>query len=97
MIDGYIGISQYVEKECTLRGKIKAIDNLIYAFELKLLDTVGSSNYSEYQLDDGQMKVRTTYRSPKDVTAAITELEKLKQRYVNRLNGRVTVLRGGNL
>lgn len=97
MIDGYISISQYIENECTLKGKIKAIDNLIDAFELKLLDTVGSANYSEYQLDDGQMKVKTTYRSPKDVMAAITELEKLKQRYVNRLNGRVTVLRGGNL
>jgi len=65
--------------------------------ELKLLDTVGSANYSEYQMDDGQMKVRTAYRSPKEVTAGILELEKLKQRYVNRYNGRCVTLRGGNI
>lgn len=97
MNDGLYTISQYIECRPTLLAKIQAIDDLISAMELKLLDTVGSANYSEYQMDDGQMKVRTSYRSPKDVTAGINELEKLKQRYVNRYNGRCTVLRGGNL
>lgn len=97
MNDGFYTIKEYVESKPDILSKIKAIQNVIDAMELTLLDSVGSANYSEYQLDDGQMKVKTTYRSPKDVTAGITELEKLKQRYVNRYNGRCVVLRGGNL
>lgn len=97
MNDGLYTMSQYIECRTTLYDKIVAINALIDAMELKLLDAVGSANYSEYQMDDGQMKVRTAYRSPKDVTDGITELEKLKQRYVNRYNGRCVTLRGGNI
>jgi hypothetical protein len=97
MNDQYQTVSQYVDCKSTLREKIIAIDNVISAMELKLLESVDSANYSEYQMDDGQMKIRTMYRSPKEVTNGILELEKLKQRYVNRYNGRVTRLVGGNL
>lgn len=97
MNDNYLSISQYIECKSTLFDKITAIDNLISEMELKLVDTVGQTNYSEYQMDDGQMKVRAAYRSPTDVMAGITALEQLKQRYVNRYNGRSRNLRGGNL
>lgn len=97
MNDGLYTISEYIDSRTTLLEKILAINSLIDAMELKLLDTVGSANYSEYQMDDGQIKVRTAYRSPKEVTAAILELEKLKNRYVNRYNGRCITLRGGNI
>lgn len=97
MNDHYQTVSQYVECKSTLREKIIAIENIILAMELKLLESVDSANYSEYSMNDGQMTVKTLYRSPKDVTAGIQGLEILKQRYVNRYNGRKTVLRGGNL
>lgn len=97
MNDNYLSISQYIECKSTLLEKITAINNLISAMELKLVDTVGQTNYSEYQMDDGQMKVRAAYRSPTDVMAGITALEQLKQRYVNRYNGRSRNLRSGNL
>jgi hypothetical protein len=93
--DGIYTIAQYVECKTTLIAKIKAIDVLIEAFELKILDVIDGATYDEYQLDDGQMKVRTKYRNPADVMSGIKSLEVLKQRYVNRLNGRVTVFRGG--
>ncbi|HET8827764.1 MAG TPA: hypothetical protein VFM79_00410 [Pelobium sp.] len=60
-----------------------------------MADVVAGLNVSveEYQMDDGQMKVRTRYRTPKDVQAGVQSLETMKQLYQNRLNGRVTVLR----
>lgn len=88
-------VSQYIESKCNLESKIKAIDNLISAMELKLLDVSASVAYDEYNMDDGQMKVRAKYRSSSDVLAGITAMEALKQRYVNRFNGRATVFRGG--
>jgi len=97
MNDNFYSISQYIQCKTTLAAKIAAIDALIDAMELTLLESIGSANYGEYQLDDGQMKVRTVYRSPADVTRGVLELEKLKFRYVNRYNGRTNVLRGGNL
>lgn len=96
MNDGIYTISQYIECKSTLLEKIKAIDAVISAMELKLLDVTESTALDEYQLDDGQMKVRTKYRSVADVMAGITGLEQLKQRYVNRYNGRRIVVRGGN-
>lgn len=97
MNDNYLSISQYIECKTTLLDKIIAINDLISAMELKLIDTVGQTNYSEYQMNDGQMTVKAAYRSPTDVLAGITSLEQLKQRYVNRYNGRSRNLRSGNL
>lgn len=98
MLDkNYYTISQYVESGCDLRAKIANIDALIDAMELKLLDVVGTSDLEEYQMDDGQMRVRTRYRNTADVMNGIKSLEQLKQRYVNRLNGRSVVLRSGNI
>jgi len=97
MNDNYCTIAQYIECKSSLLDKIKSINNLISAMELKILDVTESAAYDEYQMDDGQMKVRTKYRSVKDVMAGINGLEQLKQRYVNRYNGRITVMKGGNL
>lgn len=93
----FTSISQYVESKTSLVDKINAISALIDAMELKMLDVIGTVNYTEYNLDDGQMKVWTKYRNPNEVTSGILELEKIKQRYINRLNGRVRNLRGGAL
>lgn len=97
MNDGIYTISQYIESKSDLITKITAINNLIDAMELKMLDVTVSAEFDEYQLDDGQMKIRTKYRSVKDVTDGILGLEKIKQRYINRHNGRTSVFRSGNI
>lgn len=94
--DGYYTISQYIESKTTIRDKIQAYQNLIDAMELKLLDSIGNSDLEEYQVETGQMKVRTRYRTVQNVQDGIKALEQAKQRYINRYNGRVSVLRGGN-
>lgn len=96
MNNGFYTISQYIECKTDLAAKIAAVDALLAAMELKIIDVTGSAEYDEYSMDDGQMKVRTKYRSVADVMAGITALEQLKQRYVNRHNGRTMVFRSGN-
>jgi len=96
MNDGIYTVSQYIECKSSLLEKIQAINAVISAMELKLLDVTESTALDEYQLDDGQMKVRTKYRNVADVMAGISALEQLKQRYVNRYNGCRIVIRGGN-
>jgi len=86
---------EYIESKTNLLARIQAIDALIDAMILSLADYAAGQNTAieEYQMDDGQMKIRTKYRSPKDVDAAVIQFEKMKQMYVNRYNGRITYLR----
>ena len=97
MNDNFMSISEYLGTKTSVKARIVAIEALIDAILLKLADTVGNADISEYQMDDGQMKVRTAYRSPEEATKGIERLEKMKQMYLNQLNGRVTVFRGWNL
>lgn len=85
----------YIESGSTLLEKIQRIDQVISALLALMVDNVSSAQYKEYQLDDGQTKIRSVYNSPADIQTSINAMEKLKQMYVNRLNGRVFRLRDG--
>lgn len=86
---------QYIESKTTLLERIEAIDALIDAMIASLADYAAGNNTAieEYQMDDGQMKIRTRYRSPKDVDSGVFALERMKQMYLNRYNGRAFHLR----
>lgn len=83
----------YIQGADNLYERLKRIDQIIDALELNLLENIGNSNIDEYSLDDGQVKIKTIYRSTKDISNAIDALEKQKQRLLNQLNGRNMVLR----
>ena len=60
---------------------------------MQILDNIGNEPITEYSLDDGQVKIRTVYRSVEQMTKAIEALEKIKNKLLNELNGRGMVLR----
>ena len=93
----YVTISQYIQSKSTILDKIKAYDTLILAMESSILTGIESSHLIQYELDDGQMKVRAQYRNISDMTNAMVGLEKLRQMYINRYNGRGIRLVGGGL
>ena len=74
--------------------RVNRIDQIITALELRVLDAgAGNSDIDEYSLDDGQIKIKTKYRSVDSMYTAIQGFEALKQKLLNKLNGRVTVAR----
>ncbi len=79
----------YVQSKKSMEDKLAAVESIIDNLMLMAADTAGTSNYSEYYLDDGQTKISTKYRSVMDVQAGILAFERLRQMYLNRLNGRV--------
>ena len=84
----------YIESATSLKERLTRVCNIIEALEIRVVDVaVGNADIDEYQLDDGQVKIRTKYRSVEDMEKAITAFEKLKERILNKLNGRCTVLR----
>ena len=83
----------YIQSATSLENRLERINNVIGALELLLLENIGNSGISEYNLDDGQIKIKTLYRSVTSISSAIDALEKQKQRLLNQLNGRVGVIR----
>lgn len=97
MKDNYITISQYVEQKSKLVGKIATYDILIESMEGAIVTGIESGHLIQYEMDDGQMKVRAQYRDIGQMTEAISALEKIRQMYINRLNGRTIRLVGGHI
>ena len=88
-------IAEYIASKEDLKAKIFAVDNMIDAMMLSMAEAIGGQapTISEYNLDDGQIKIKTVYRSILDVKNGINALESLKQMYMNRLKGRNIILR----
>lgn len=73
--------------------KIQRIDSIIDALLIQMAVVAGNADLKEYQLDDGQTKIRCVYSSVSDVQRDINALERLKQSFINRSVGRVVRLR----
>jgi len=88
-------ISIYLESKTTLLEKINAIDLLINKMIAKIGETLDSETLivDEYWMNDGQMNVKTSYKSLEDIEMSVFRLERMKRLYVNRYNGRGFVLR----
>lgn len=91
----YYTIKEYIDSGKNTAERIKLIDQLIDKLILSMLDSVEGrdSSVEELQMNDGQMIVRTRYRSTSDIEEGIKGLERIKQMYINRLNGHVFLLR----
>lgn len=93
----YMTMPEYFESKSKLIGKVATYDLLIESMEKSILLATDSGHLIQYELDDGQMKCRSQYRNVSAMADAITGLEKLRQMYINRYNGRTNRLVGGRL
>jgi hypothetical protein len=87
-------IADYLDSKDDIAAKIAAIDVIIAASLTLLANTVSGigGNIEMYELDDGQVKIKTNYRSIDQVTEGITGLRKLRNVYKGELRGRASVL-----
>lgn len=88
-------ISIWLESKTDLASRVAAIEVLIDKMILKIGESLDEKNVTieRYWLRDGQMDIQTTYRTLDDIYKSVTTLERMKQMYLNRLNGRGFVLR----
>lgn len=73
--------------------KVARIDEIIDALYARMLETAGESNVEEYRVNDGQMTIEASYRTDDEILKGIKTLERMRQMYINRLNGRMMGLR----
>lgn len=85
----YNSAGVYIESCKTVREKIVAIDAIINALMLTAAKSASNDNILQYSLNDGQTVINTMYRGTKAIFQSIESFERLKQMYINKLNGRV--------
>ena len=84
----------YIGSTTSRVERLARICAIIEALELQVVNVgAGNSDIDEYMLNDGQIIIKTKYRSIDSIYAAIAGFEKLKEKLYNQLNGRCTVLR----
>ena len=84
----------YIESATTLEEKVVRYDAIILALENQMLNVgAGNSDVQNYSIDDGQVKISTQYRDVVQIAKAITSFTALRNAAVNKLNGRLFVLR----
>lgn len=85
----------FIRDATSLQAKITRIDAIITALEDIALTGAANDNIQEYELNDGQVKIRTEYRGVDSIFKSIMGFERIRQMYVNQLNGRVIRLVDG--
>ena len=82
----------FIDSRTDMAAKIDAIDLIIAALLTLASGAAGKDDVAEYSLDDGQTKIRTSFRGMSSILKAIKDYEQLRQQYLNRLNSRVVRL-----
>lgn len=82
----FLKIDANFESCSSITDKITKIDAIINALYDTALKSVQKGDTVEYQLDDGQVKIKKIYSSTQSVTTAIKEYEKIRQMLANKLN-----------
>lgn len=85
----------YVQSAANKVERINRIDAIIEALYDAALAAASNEGVTDYFLNDGQVQIKGTYRSSAQVYASINAFEKLKNMYLNQLNGRMTRLVDG--
>jgi hypothetical protein len=83
----YSELDANLETCASIQAKITKLDAIIDALFTTALRLVAKGDKIEYQIDTGQTKQRVVYASVDSVRLAISEYEKLRQMYVNKIIG----------
>ena len=84
----------YIESATSLEQKFERYGQIIEALELQMLDVgAGNSDVASYSIDDGQVKISTQYRDVMSIAKATDRFTFLRNKILNKLNGRSMVLR----
>ena len=88
----YLSSAIYIQSQTTMVAKLDAIDAIINALMLSAATAATKDGIEEYWLNDGQTQIKEKYRSTEAIMKSIEAFERLRQMYLNRLNGRMVRL-----
>lgn len=86
----YDSCAIYIQSANSLKDKYNKVNAIIDMLYSTALTAAGTDDMLEYNIDDGQTKIRTVYKGTNSILKAIDVLERQKQTILNQLNGRIT-------
>ena len=72
--------------------RINRLTTIIDNLEIAMASS-GTIDIQNYQFNDGQSQISTNYKSLADITKAIEAFEIIRERLINRSQGRSTIMR----
>lgn len=79
---------EYVTAATTNLEKVRRIDVIINGLLDAALKAAFAEGKKEYWLDDGQIRTKIVRADVEDIVGSIQAMERLKQSFLNQLNGR---------
>ena len=71
------------------RDRMTRIGQIITALENQMILAATKVDVQDYSLNDGQVTIRTAYRSPREIAKAIRDFELIYNTLANRCRGRI--------
>lgn len=94
----YESCTSYISSATSIKEKIAKIDDIINAMlDASLVAAESNGDISSYELDTGQSRIKTTYKSMSELSLGIEKYRQLRNLYIAELQnrgGRVTRLMG---
>lgn len=82
----------YIDSDTDNQARLIRINAIIFALEGSALKAAATGEITEYTLDDGQTKISQVYRNPAEIERSILAYEKIRERIINKLTGRMVRL-----
>jgi len=86
-----------VYSRAEIESKIVTYKKILEGLESCLANIQLTGDIQQYSFQDGQSTINTTYRSASEITKAIHEINSIIERWANKLDGRVTLLRDADV
>lgn len=75
------------------QDRINRLTTIITNLENCAITSASNADIQNYSFADGQSTIATGYRNLSDLTTAINLFEQIRERLINRSQGRTTILR----
>jgi len=83
----------YIDSVTTTEARLTKVIQIIDGLTDLAVTAASNDDIGEYSLNDGQVVIKTVYRSVDDIADSIFKWERVKNILLGRLNGRVVVLK----
>lgn len=89
----YDNPAEFINGATDVKERINRLTTVIQNLENCVINAASNGDVQNYSFNDGQSTISTTYRNLSEITTAITAFENIRERLINRCNGRATILR----
>jgi hypothetical protein len=93
----YDNPAEFINGAADVKERINRLSTVILNLETCSVNAASNSDVQNYSFNDGQSTISTNYRTISELASAIEAFEKIRERLINRCQGRVTILRDADV